>query len=956
MPSLKRQWRSLAELAEDGAFMARAAAEFPGLADALAQPADRRRVLKLMAASMALAGLSACDPAGVRKQLVPAVMQPPQIVPAQPNRYATANTALGSATGIVVTHQMGRPIKVEGNPHHPASLGATDIFGQAALLDFYDPDRGAGIIAHGIPADRQALLGALLDRRTRLAAAHGAGLRILGGGIISPSLAAQRDALLRQYPDAQWHQWDGIARDAPRQAALLAYGRPAEVILHPEKADVILALDSDLLSSAPGHLAYARGFATRRNPTRTARMSRVYAAEPAPTLIGAAADHRLPLHPQELHKLVLELADAVLHDRAPTGRFAPLIDDLKGARGAALVHVGPDQPAEMIALSHVINEALGARGRTFDVIDPVAFAPTDQGASLRALTRDMHDGKVGTLIVLGGNPVFTAPRAVGFAEALARVPFVLALTPTWNETAAAATWAVPEAHDWEVWGDALAFDGTATIQQPQALPLYGGWSALTLLALLAGPAAPPSRDTVRATWQDRLDDDAWAAALRQGIVPGTAKPPIDIALRLEAAQLRPPRPQPGLTLLLRPDPNLWDGQFADNPWLQELPRPLSKVTWDNPLLIAPDVARTLELVNGQEVTVGVGSAQVTLPTYLSPGQAPQVIVAFMGHGRRTSGLVGHGTGTDVFPLRDMAGPLTLLRTNRQREIATTDHHNVLDADPRGIVRHATLAAFQRGAMRDPGHPPTLYRPPAWERMSEATQWGMSVDLNACIGCNACVLACQAENNVPVVGREEVLREREMHWLRIDRYYEGTAADPAILFQPMLCMHCEEAPCEIVCPVGATVHDSEGLNVQVYNRCVGTRFCSNNCPYKVRRFNFGAFAREEARPPISRNPDVTVRARGVMEKCTFCVQRIAQARIAADIENRPVREGEVVTACQQACPTHAFSFGNIRDPAAEVSARKASPLDYALLADRSTHPRLTFEAVVRNVNPAMERKA
>lgn len=952
---MNRQWRSLAELEGDPAFLAHAAQEFPGIAEALARPADRRRVLKLMGASMALAGLSACDPAGVRKQIVPAVVQPPQIVPARPNYYTSASMALGPAAGIVVTHQMGRPIKVEGNPNHPASLGATDIFAQAMVLDFYDPDRGFDIVGNGIPADRQALLGALVPLRARLAATRGAGLRILTGSMFEPALAARLERLLKQYPAAQWHQWDGVPRDAPRRAAILAYGRPGEIVPKLDNVDVLLALDSDLLSSAPGHLAHARAFAGRRNPTRTARMSRIYAVEPTPTLIGAAADHRIPAHPQQMHKLLQELAAAVLHGETPKGDFGPIIADLRASPGRALVHGGPDLSPEALALICAVNEALGGRGRTFDLIESPEHRPTDQGDSLRALVKDMHDGQVETLVVLGGNPVFTAPRAVGFTDALKRVKTVLTLTLTWDETAAAATWAVPQAHPWEAWADGRAFDGTTTILQPQSLPLFGGWSAHTLLSLLADPQSAPSRAAVRAHWAEALDEAAWTAALAAGVIAGTAAPRLDTALRPDVAKLSPPAPGPGIALLLRPDPNLWDGRFANNAWLQELPRPLSKLTWDNPLLIPPDMARRDRLVNGQDVQVTVGAAEVTLPVYLSPGQAPDVVVALMGYGRSVVGSVGAGTGFDVFPLRDSAGPLTVQRAGAHRLLATTDHHNVLDADGSNIVHHYTLAEFQKGHTRGADHAETLYRPPAWKQVSQTTQWGMSVDLNACIGCNACVIACQAENNVPVVGKDEVLREREMHWLRIDRYYEGDAADPAFLLQPMLCMHCEEAPCEIVCPVIATVHDSEGLNLQVYNRCVGTRFCSNNCPYKVRRFNFGAFAREEHRPDISRNPDVSVRARGVMEKCTFCLQRIAAARIEADIENRPIRDGEVTTACQQACPTRAFSFGNIADADAQVRRRKQSALDYPVLADRSTHPRTTYEAVVRNPNPKLGRQ-
>ncbi len=531
MPPLARQWRSIAELEQDPAFVARVTAEFPHLSGAMAEPIGRRRVLKLMAASLALGGLTGCDPAGADKQIVPAVIQPPQIVPGLPDHYATASTALGTAVGVVVTHRMGRPIKVEGNPHHPASLGATDVFAQAALLDFYDPDRAGAITVGGVPSDSAALRAALVERRARFAATQGAGLRILTNGITSPSLGMRIDALLKQYPRAAWHQWDGVPRDEPRAAAVLAYGRPVEVVPRLAEADVILALDSDLLSSAPGHLAHARAFADRRNPARTGRMSRLYAIEPTPTLTGARADHRMIAHPRQLHEVVRALAASVLGGRqAAPAPFAAIIDDLKAAHGRALVHAGPDMTRESIALVHAVNEVLGGRDRTFDVLEPAEHAPVDQGESLRALVKDMHDARVETLVVIGTNPVFTAPRSVGFTEAMRRVAFVLALAPSADETMQAATWAVPQTHDWESWNDARAFDGTATIMQPQALPLHGGWSAHALLSLLSTPTNINSRDAVRQTWKD-LDDAAWHDALAAGVVPRTASARANVLLR-----------------------------------------------------------------------------------------------------------------------------------------------------------------------------------------------------------------------------------------------------------------------------------------------------------------------------------------------------------------------------------------------------------------------------------------
>ena len=904
----------------------------------------RRDVLAVMAASLALAG---CDPADERRVLLPAVLQPPGVEPGGLNRYASVLTGGGEAAGVVVTHTSGRPIKIEGNPNHPASLGATDVFGQAAILDFYDPARGGSATRHGVPLAWGTLLAALSDLRSTLGQDHGAGLRLLTGSVRSPTTARAIEAVQQAWPASRWHQWDGLPRDGVLKGAALAYGRPVAVVPRLDQADIVLALDSDLFEWAPGRLRHVRAFAQARNPTGGDRRLRLYAAEASPTLLGARADHRHIAGPREMHGLVTGLAGAVLHNERPEGWIAAVADDLATHRGRAFVHAGPSLPAEAHALVHAVNEALDGRGRTFDVIESPEYAPQDQGAGLRDLVADMRAGRVQALMVLGSNPMFTAPAVVGFGEALQRVPISLTMATAPDETAMATTWFVPLAHELETWGDARAFDGTAAIAQPQALPLQGGRSALELLALLHGATPVDVRAAVRETWA-RLDDTAWREALRTGVVSGTASSPLEMKLRPEAATQSPPEPPGGTVLLIRPDPHLGDGRHAGNPWLQEAPRPLTKVAWDNPVLVSPELARRERLVNGTEVRLTLGSAQVTAPVWIMPGQAPEVVVALAGGGRREAGPVGTGVGTDMHVLRDQGGALTLQRTGQQVAVACTDRRTAAPHDE--LVEH-----LRRDKVPDPPSTaaprPTLY-PPRGQGTTPpgAVQWGMSIDLNACIGCNACVIACQAENNVPVVGREEVLREREMHWLRIDRYYEGPADAPDMLFQPMLCQHCEQAPCEIVCPVIATMHDAEGLNVQVYNRCVGTRFCSNNCPYKVRRFNFGAYAREEMRPPDARNPDVTVRGRGVMEKCTFCLQRIAAARIEADIAGTPGAEAGVVTACQAACPARAFTFGNVADPASEVSHRKRSALTYAALDHLSTSPRVTYESRVDNRNP------
>ena len=894
-------------------------------------PASRRQMLGLFAASFALSG---CDPSAPDERYFPAVNQAASIVPGLPNHYATAFDDGGAAAGIIVRQDMGRPVKIEGNPAHPGSLGATSMHGQALLLDFYDVDRAAGVFRAGQPSTWQAVQQATLGWRAGWANDGGAGLRILTPPVLSPSLEAALRAVLAAHPATRWH---GLP-DARAEGLALAYGRPVSLVPHVERADVVLGLESDLISAAPGHLRQARDFASRRNPTRGA-MSRIYAAEPAPTPLGFAADHRFPVTPAALQAALRAIGAAILGGAAVSDApewVDPVLADLRAAGPRALLHAGAALDPAAQALVHQINDRLGGRGTSFDLIDPIAAQ--FGGGTLADLMADMADGRVHTLIILGGNPAYTMPD---FRAAMSRVPTVLYTAPAPDETAAAATWFVPETHLFEAWGDLRAHDGTVAIQQPQSFPLYAGRSRFEMLSLLTGAGAVSSLDAVRNTWKDQLDDEAWGEALSAGIVAGTASAPIAVEpvspVSLAAA------PPATLALLLRPDSTLGDGRWANNPWLQETPRFGTGIVWGNPLLLSAGTAAGLGLRNGDVVDLTAGTAKVTSPIWIQPGQADGTVVATLGNGRAHAGGVGTGVGVDMLPLNGQ-GAASLRPTGGRVAVASTHRHvnpNLAD----DIARRGTLEQFEADPhfLAVEAAPPSIHHKP---RDLNGTAWGMSIDLNACIGCNACVTACQAENNVPVVGKAQVIMQREMHWLRIDPHFP-TAGDPVL--QPVLCMHCEDAPCEPVCPVGASVHDSEGLNLQVYNRCVGTRFCSNNCPYKVRRFNFGAWADEEARTPISRNPDVSVRGRGVMEKCTFCVQRIAAARIEHD---RDGTKEQAVTACQAACPTQAFSFGDLNDADADVNHRKASPLNYPMLPEQNTRPRVTYEARIRNANPAL----
>ncbi|WP_448206948.1 TAT-variant-translocated molybdopterin oxidoreductase [Azospirillum sp. sgz302134] len=963
-------WRSLGELAREPEVMALLQREFPGLPSMAEARIGRRRLLELMGASFALGGLAACGQSTVPDEAVPYVEMPPGLVPGLPRRFATAVTRGGYADGVLVIHQMGRPVRVEGNPAHPASLGALDPVIQASILDLYDPDRSQNVLSQGRIAGANAFVTALTERAALLQARRGQGLRVLTGAVTSPTLAAQMEALRRRFPEMQWHRWEADGRDNARAGATLAFGWPVETIPQVDRAKVILAIESDLLDGTPGHLRHARDFARRRRAAEEGDpdgMSRLYAVESTPTLAGARADHRFVARPDEIEGALRALAaelgagPADWKGRGP-GWVGPVARDLARNRGAVLLHAGPAQPAAVHALVHAVNAALDA-----PVVhtDPVEVDPVDHAASLAALVRDMAAGRVDTLVMMGVNPAFTAPADVGFIEALGRVPLSVHLGTHVDETAMLSTWHVPESHVYERWSDARAFDGTATIIQPQLQPLWAGWSPHELLAVLGGEPRPNGMGIVRDHWmqaaRDRGEADAeafWTESVRVGVVEGSAASPVAVRVAGDLAERLPPPvaslASGALTALFRPDPWLRDGRHANNGWLQELPRPLTTLTWDNAALLAPATAARLDLKNEDVVAVTTAAGTVHAPVWVVPGHAPDCVTLPFGFGRRVAGRIGKGIGFDAFRLRAhnslWQAAVELRKTGDTHRLAATQHHQMIESpDP---VRAATLDEFrenQHFAQR-PEPDQSLY--PAWEYKRNA--WAMAINLNSCIGCGACTAACQAENNIAIVGREEVLRNRQMHWIRVDTWYRGGAEAPEeTFFQPMPCMHCENAPCEVVCPVAATVHDSDGLNVMVYNRCIGTRFCSNNCPYKVRRFNYFNYSQDDPRLSLSWNPDVSVRARGVMEKCTYCIQRIREARIAADREGRPIRDGEVTTACQQACPAEAIVFGDANDPDSAVRRRKGSPLDYGVLTELNTRPRTTYQARLRNPNPDIQ---
>jgi molybdopterin-containing oxidoreductase family iron-sulfur binding subunit len=994
----QQYWRSLEELAETEVFQEFLHREFPNRASEWIDPINRRQFLKLMSASLTLAGINACTRPPDEK-IVPYVRPPEEVVPGKPLFFATAMTMGGYAMGLLAESHMGRPTKVEGNPEHPASLGATDIFAQASVLTLYDPDRSKTLSHLGDVHSWSSFLTAfhtILDTQRKT---KGAGLRILTETITSPTLAQQLRTIASQYPLAKWHQYEPVGRDNVRAGAHLAFGQHAETQYQFDKADVILSLDADFFTYGPGSLRYIRDFSIKRRISpEKAEMNRLYVVESSPSNTGAMADHRLPLRFSEIESftraIALGLGIEVGTDSGITLQgdytkwLTALVKDLQQHKGSSLVIVGDHQPPIVHALAHAMNHALENVGKAVIYTDPVEANPVDQMESLRELVQDMNDSKVEILVIIGGNPVYTAPVDLRFSEALDNVSLRIHLSLYEDETSALCHWHIPEAHYLETWGDARAYDGTITIIQPLIAPLYGGKSAHELLAAFTEKSERSGYDIVREYWKSQKPsgdfEQFWRTVLHAGFIAGTALSPKSVTLKTpitgasnqspETASTTADKKQPPIDIVFRPDPTVFDGRFANNGWLQELPKSLTKLTWDNAALISPSMAERLGLgykvssVGGEhgDVRVDVVELQykgsgVRAPVWIVPGHPDYSVTVHLGYGRTQAGKVGTDIGFNAYTLRTSQAPwfdsgLEIRKVGQMYPMACTQFHHNLEG--RELIRSGPLEEYKKnpGLTHEKEHENLEHLSLYPEYKYEGYAWGMAIDLNACVGCNACVVACQSENNIPIVGKSEVMRGREMHWIRIDRYYKGDLDNPEGYHQPVPCMHCERASCEVVCPVAATTHSSEGLNDMVYNRCVGTRYCSNNCAYKVRRFNFFQYTDwETSSLKLLRNPDVTVRSRGVMEKCTYCVQRISQARIEAEKENRPIQDGEIATACQTVCPAEAIVFGNINDPSSRVSKLKAEPRNYTLLEELNTKPRTTYLAAVRNPNPEIESK-
>ena len=1056
----KTYWRSLEELADAPEFREFVEREYPQHAEEWNDPLERRTFLKLMGASLALAGLNGCAFQPPEK-IVPYVKPPEYGVPGKALFFATAMSLGGVGTPLLARSNEGRPTKLEGNPDHPNSRNgdpldrgssATDIFSQASILSLYDPDRSQIALYREEARTWSTFVGETRSALDEQRPKQGAGLRFLTETITSPTLAAQLKGILTEFPQAKWHQYEPANNDNARAGAVMAFGQPANAIYDFSKADRILSLDADFLAALPGTLKYARDFGARRRITDGKKeMSRLYVIETTPTTTGASADHRWVVRPSEFHaltRLVATRAGANTGLSEGSLKFDPelpvyqalswtnawveaLAHDLRDHKGASIVIAGKEAPPAVHALAHAMNDALGNTGKTVFYTDPLEANSVDQRQSLQDLINDIDGGRVELLVIVGGNPVYNTPVDLKLdKDRLFKTKLRVHLSQYRDETSELCHWHIPETHYLEAWSDTRSYDGTVSIVQPLIEPLYQNKSAHELLAVFTPQYDRKPYDIIRDYWQRqgltagaggrRQEAGAgtgggtgtggsqpaavpvatpsgdfetwWRKCVHDGFISGTALPLKSVSVNVSspgsnlsdanAANAQPPMPNTQFEIVFRTDPTIYDGRFANNGWLQELPKPLSKLTWDNAALVSPNTAMQL----GLEKTIGRKGGDIyvdtvkisyqgrtfsdSVPTWITPGQPDGVITIHLGYGRKLAGRVGDGHGFNAYEIRTSDSPWSLSdggvqveKAGAQHLLAVTQLHFSMEG--RDILRTETLEDYvqgkhEAGETENPPPDDTLYHPELYDYQNQGNglnyAWGMAIDLNNCVGCNACTIACQSENNIPIVGKEQVVRSREMHWIRVDTYFKGN--DPnnpeGTNFMPVPCMHCENAPCEPVCPVHATVHSAEGLNDMVYNRCVGTRYCSNNCPYKVRRFNFFLFQDWETPTyQLMRNPDVTVRSRGVMEKCTYCVQRIQGAKIQSELEGRKVRDGEIVTACQAVCPTEAIVFGDVNDPNSRVSKLKGEQRNYSLLAELNTKPRTTYLSALRNPNPEIK---
>ena len=974
----KEYWRSLDQLAETPEFKDFLNREFPAGASEMNDPMTRRAFLSIMGASIALAGLAGCR--RPVEKIIPYVNAPEEIVPGIPKYYATSMPFGLSSYGLLVETHEGRPTKIEGNNEHPSTLGASNAFIQGSILGLYDPDRAKTITRNS----EQHTLEDFAAYWNGISHNNGEGLAVLSESFRSPTLNRLRSQFLRAFPQAQWITYEPVSDEHVFDGVQNAAGRTLLPLYHFDKARTILSLDSDFLLSDSENITHTRGFsAQRRVSSETDAMNRLYAVESGYSLTGGAADHRYRLESGRIVAFAVRLARelgtlsiAVPELSAISGTDSGTFDehwisvaarDLAENRGASLVVAGKNQPPVIHALVFAINTALENVGSTVSYVEP-EDASLPNTRDLVNLAGAFRDGSVSSLVILGGNPAYNAPADLGLSKLLGSVDNTVHVSPYFDETARLTEWHIPQSHFLEMWGDARSASGSASVVQPMIAPLFASYSVARILNILtSGNTEESDHDIVRQTWRQLLGtrdfETNWRKVLHDGILRGSET--AEITPQVNNRSLRAIFSSHNFTgsdssndfeLVFTQSNATFDGRFANNGWLQELSDPVTKITWDNTAMISPAAAQSLGVSNSDIVRITSHGRELEIPVWIQPGQADNTISVALGYGRVGIGRIADGVGANSYLIRAsdwlfIGQGVRVSATGTTQLIATTQDHHSMEERP--IVREANIEEYREHPNFAPEmveHPPleSLWTEHSYE---DGYQWGMAIDLNTCTGCSACTIACQSENNIPIVGKDQVSRGREMHWIRLDRYFTGDPDDPEMVHQPVTCQHCENAPCEQVCPVAATVHDKEGLNLQVYNRCIGTRYCSNNCPYKVRRFNFYNFTNETPElVKMAQNPDVTVRSRGVMEKCTFCIQRINRARAQSKLENRNIREGDIKTACQETCPAEAIYFGNINDPESQVSKIKTQNRNYALLGELNNQPRNTYLAKIRNPHP------
>ncbi|MCX6969416.1 MAG: TAT-variant-translocated molybdopterin oxidoreductase [Verrucomicrobia bacterium] len=1020
-------WRSLREFENDPEFAKHLEAEFPRGADVYEDSGlSKRDFLKLMGASMALAGVGLTGCRRPEAHLVPFAKGVEWTIPGKFLYYATSMPTRTGAIPLIASTSDGRPTKLEGNPLHPFSNGGTDSFAQAAILDLYDPYRAKTILDRGKAVDAAAFDAFLQS----VSQGGGKGVAFLAEKKNSPTRDRLRTELERNFPGVLWAEYEPLGDSEAEAAAAAAFGAGTRLLPKFDRADVILALDSDFLNPIETGIGYAAGFSARRNPDQQgAPMNRLYVVENHYTITGGMADHRLRSKVSDLGEFARRLAIVIAGQTSDPGLAAVLgafpkaeaefdeawitgcANDLLANPGRSLVLTGPQTPAAIQVLVHAINNALGNLGTTLlGVANPAPAA-----ATIADLAKAMAAGAVKTLFILGGNPAYNAPADLNFVSLLAKVPDVVKLGLFEDETSRVSRWHVPAAHFLETWGDARTYDGTYSSVQPMILPLWGGVSELDILSKLLGGAAVDGPELVRATFDSLAPASAvseaggpdllWNSFLRIGFLPGTGFAEAALHFSAAAASAIAAKAAPaahGIELVFLQSPSVDDGRYANNSWLLETPDFVTKVTWDNAVLVSPATAKALgikannfgkfeEIAQklGNEIDYDLvadivelsdGKNTIEAAAIVAPGHADDSLSIALGYGRKGVSALMENVGFDAYPLRSSSSPrlstgVSIKVTGKTYPLAQTQEHRSMEG--RDLVREGTIERYKENPafaqkMGMDAHIPeniSLYTHPA---LTSAEQWGMTVDLNTCTGCNACAVACQAENNVPVVGKAQVRKNRDMAWIRIDRYFAGEPDEPEMLSQAMMCQHCENAPCETVCPVNATVHSEDGLNLMAYNRCIGTRYCANNCPWKVRRFNYfdynqrpidqlywGPLAKKGMADSLkmAKNPNVTVRMRGVMEKCTFCIQRIEEAKISRLVEAGPTAKSETPisafkVACQQACPNDSLVFGDIMDRESRVARLRSSERGYTMYNYLNAAPRVTYLARIRNPNPKM----